>query len=235
MFDFNLPSRPDFNARHMDDLNSQGFSVIKQVLTSAHCHDISALLDQDHHFRSTIDMSRYGFGRGVYRYFQSPLPQGLIGLRAALYDLLLPCANQWQQVLGLPAFAPAHHDFLAQCHKAGQVRPTPLLLQYRPGDYNCLHQDLYGDLVFPLQMAILLDRPGIDFSGGEFILTEQRPRRQSRASVVPLDQGDGVIFAVHNRPVAGIKGPYRVSLRHGVSTIHHGLRRTLGVILHDAR
>jgi hypothetical protein len=137
--------------------------------------------------------------------------------------------------MGLSAFAPTHDDFLVQCHRAGQIRPTPLLLQYREGDYNCLHQDLYGDLVFPLQAAILLDRPGIDFSGGEFVLTEQRPRRQSRASVAQLGQGDAVVFAVNSRPVLGTRGPYRVAMRHGVSTIHHGLRRTLGIILHDAR
>jgi hypothetical protein len=234
MFDFHLPSRNDFNARHMADLNFLGFSVVKRALAPDKCHAVSKLFDQDHYFRSTIDMSRYGFGRGVYRYFQSPLPQGLTELRSELYDLLQPLANEWQDALGLPHFPPGHPAFLARCHQAGQARPTPLLLKYQAGDFNCLHQDLYGDLVFPLQMAILLDRPGIDFSGGEFVLTEQRPRRQSRASVVPLDQGDGVIFAVHSRPVLGIKGSYRVSMRHGVSTIHHGLRRTFGVILHDA-
>ena len=159
MFDFKLPSQNVFNTSHRPELDSQGFSVIKKVVSAADCQKLAGLFDQDAYFRSTINMSRYGFGRGVYRYFQAPLPPSLVGLRAALYELLLPCANQWQKVLNLREFPPAHSAFLDQCHQAGQVRPTPLLLQYRDGDYNCLHQDLYGDLVFPLQAAILLDRP----------------------------------------------------------------------------
>jgi hypothetical protein len=235
MFDFKLPGCDDFSLGPKADLDTQGFAIIKGVINPPDCRAIAAQFDQDDHFRSTIDMSRYGFGRGKYRYFKAPLAPELAELRTALYDLLLPCANAWQATLGLPLFPLSHVQFLELCHRAGQVRPTPLLLHYRDGDYNCLHQDIYGDLVFPIQAAILLDRPGIDFTGGEFVLTEQRPRRQSRASVAPLGQGDAVIFAVNSRPVMGTHGPYRVSMRHGVSTIHQGQRRTLGIILHDAR
>ena len=180
-------------------------------------------------------MSRHGFGRGEYKYFANPLPPGLATLRAALYARLAPIANRWNTTLGNPIRYPAAHtDFLARCHEAGQTRPTPLLLQYGPGDYNCLHQDLYGEHVFPLQVAILLSEPGAGFTGGEFVLTEQRPRMQSRVEVVPLRQGEAVIFPVHHRPVPGARGPYRVTLRHGVSRLRTGRRHTLGLIFHDA-
>ena len=180
-------------------------------------------------------MGRHGFGRGEYKYFAYLLPDLVEGLRRALYPQLVPIANHWNELMKIGTRYPAEHaDFLDLCHKAGQTRPTPLLLQYDPGDYNCLHQDLYGDLAFPLQVAILLSEPGRDFTGGEFVLTEQRPRMQSRAEVVPLRQGEGVVFAVNHRPVQGTRGPYRVALRHGVSRIRRGERFTLGVIFHDA-
>ena len=180
-------------------------------------------------------MARHGFGRGEYRYFAYPLPQAVGELRAALYRHLRTVANRWNEMMGLePRFPEDHEEFLGRCHAAGQVRPTPLLLQYGEGDYNCLHQDLYGEHVFPLQVAILLSEPGSDFTGGEFVLTEQRPRMQSRPEVVSLTRGDAVIFAVHHRPVHGTRGFYRVSMRHGVSRIRTGRRHTLGVIFHDA-
>jgi hypothetical protein len=181
-------------------------------------------------------MARHGFGKGEYRYFSYPLPPLLDSLRTALYPRLAPVANAWNERMGIAARYPDEHEaFLKLCHNAGQTKPTPLLLRYVAGDFNCLHQDLYGDLAFPLQVAILLSRPGKDFSGGEFVLTEQRPRMQSRVEVVPLDQGDAVIFAVHNRPVKGTKGNYRVNLRHGVSRIRSGQRHTVGIIFHDAK
>jgi hypothetical protein len=181
-------------------------------------------------------MSRHGFGRGEYQYYSYPLPEWIADLRASLYPRLARVANHWQQTLGREAIYPTDHDsFLDQCLAAGQTRPTPLLLKYEAGDYNCLHQDLYGDLAFPLQMAILLSKPGDDFTGGEFVLTEQRPRMQSRAEVVPLQQGEGVVFAVHQRPAKGARGAYRVTMRHGVSRLRSGRRFTLGVIFHDAR
>src|SRR5579859_1410272 len=180
-------------------------------------------------------MARHGFGKGEYRYFRYPLPDKLADLRESLYRKLAPVANRWNLRMGIDRRYPAEHaDYLAECHEAGQKRPTPLLLRYGPGDYNCLHQDLYGEQIFPLQVAILLDEPGRDFTGGEFVITEQRPRMQSRAEVVPLRQGDGVAFAVHHRPVAGSRGTYRVNLRHGVSRLRSGQRHTLGVIFHDA-
>jgi hypothetical protein len=180
-------------------------------------------------------MARHGFGRGEYRYFAYPLPPLVADLRASLYPRLAPLANRWHERMGLPARFPAEHDaFLERCHAAGQRRPTPLLLRYGPGDYNCLHQDLYGDHVFPIQLAILLSRPGADFTGGEFVLTEQRPRMQSRAQVVPLGQGDAVLFAVNQRPQAGTRGDYRVTMRHGVSSVTAGRRHMLGIIFHDA-
>jgi hypothetical protein len=181
-------------------------------------------------------MGRHGFGQGEYKYFSYPLPQTIAALRSAFYPHLAVLANRWNEKLGVATRYPAAHaQFLARCHEAGQRRPTPLLLQYGADDYNCLHQDLYGDCVFPLQLAILLSQPAEDFTGGEFVITEQRPRMQSRAQVVPLRQGDAVIFAVHHRPMPGTRGVYRVNLRHGVSRIRSGQRHTLGVIFHDAK
>ena len=218
------------------DLGGYGSAVIEKLLTPEECRQIAALYPHEEHFRSHIHMARHGFGKGEYRYFKYPLPDLISGLRTALYPHLAPIANEWNERMGVEMrYPPRHQDFLKLCHDAGQLRPTPLLLQYVPGDYNCLHQDLYGDLAFPLQVAILLSEPGKDFTGGEFVLTEQRPRMQSRAEVVPLRQGDGVAFAVHNRPVRGAKGNYRVNLRHGVSRVRSGQRRTVGIIFHDAK
>jgi hypothetical protein len=218
------------------DLNDQGCAVIGKLLSPDECLDIAALYPNERHFRSHIHMARHGFGKGEYRYFNYPLPTLLADLRTALYPRLAKVANLWNERMGVAERFPDHHsDFLKLCHAAGQTRPTPLLLQYGPGDYNCLHQDLYGDLAFPLQVAILLSQPGRDFTGGEFVLTEQRPRMQSRAEVVPLGQGDAVAFAVHNRPVQGSRGNYRVNLRHGVSRVRSGRRHTAGIIFHDAR
>ncbi|OCP35596.1 2OG-Fe(II) oxygenase [Ensifer sp. LC163] len=219
-----------------DDLNGYGCAVMEKLLSEEECRQISALYQEEEHFRSHIHMARHGFGRGEYRYFKYPLPRLLGGLRTALYHRLAEIANEWNGRMGIEGWYPTEHaEFLRQCHDAGQTRPTPLLLQYVPGDFNCLHQDLYGDLAFPIQVAILLSEPGQDFTGGEFVLTEQRPRMQSRAEVVPLRQGDAVAFAVHNRPVQGTKGNYRVNLRHGVSRVRSGLRHTVGIIFHDAR
>lgn len=218
------------------ELDSQGCAVLPALLTPDECVTLAGLYPEESLFRSHVVMARHGFGRGEYRYFRYPLPGLVQGMRSALYPRLAPIANGWNERLGREARYPeAHADYLAQCHAAGQRRPTPLLLRYGPGDYNCLHQDLYGDLVFPLQAAILLSAPGQDFTGGEFVLTEQRPRMQSRAEVTPLGQGDAVIFAVNERPVQGARGPYRVAMRHGVSRIRTGTRHTLGVIFHDAR
>ena len=218
------------------DLTSYGCAVMEKLLTPDECAAIAALYPQEEHFRSHIHMARHGFGKGEYRYFKYPLPDLLGNLRTALYPRLAPIANDWNARMGDATRYPEEHAaFLKLCHDAGQVRPTPLLLQYGPGDFNCLHQDLYGDLAFPIQVAILLSEPGRDFSGGEFVLTEQRPRMQSRADVVPLRQGDAVAFAVHNRPVQGSKGNYRVNLRHGVSRVRSGRRHTVGIIFHDAR
>jgi hypothetical protein len=220
-------------AAHLDE---HGWARIERLLAADTCADVAALYDRgDALFRSHVVMARHGFGRGEYKYFAAPLPPVVAALRAALYPRLAPIANRWQAALGPgDGFPSAHDAFLARCHAAGQLRPTPLLLRYGPGDFNALHQDLYGPLVFPLQVAVLLSRPGEDFSGGEFVLTEQRPRLQSRAEVVPLAQGDAVIFAVHHRPVRGTRGVYRVTLRHGVSRVRTGQRHTLGVIFHDA-
>ncbi len=216
------------------DLDAFGAAVLPGVLTPAQCGDLAALYDRDL-FRSHIHMARHGFGRGEYKYFRYPLPDPIGTIRTALYPHLAPVANRWNDRTGIETRYPPHHaDYIAQCHAAGQLRPTPLLLKYGPGDYNCLHQDLYGDLHFPLQAAILLSRPGEDFSGGEFVLTEQRPRMQSRAEVAPLTQGDLVVFAVAQRPVMGTRGCYRVTLRHGVSRIRSGRRFTAGIIFHDA-
>ena len=218
------------------ELDASGCAVLPKLLSSDESAAIAALYAHEEHFRSHIHMARHGFGKGEYRYFKYPLPELLGGLRTALYPRLAPIANDWNERMGEAQRYPAEHAaFLALCHEAGQVRPTPLLLQYGPGDFNCLHQDLYGDLAFPIQVAILLSEPGRDFTGGEFVLTEQRPRMQSRAEVVALRQGDAVAFAVHNRPVKGANGNYRVNLRHGVSRIRTGKRHTLGIIFHDAR
>jgi len=217
------------------ELDAHGCAVLPALLTPAQCRDLAALYGQEEGFRSRVVMARHGFGKGEYRYFAYPLPDPVQALRESLYPRLVGIANRWNETLGVPVRYPLRHEeFLARCHAAGQVRPTPLLLQYGPGDYNCLHQDLYGEHVFPLQVAVLLSAPGEDFTGGEFVLTEQRPRMQSRAEVVPLRQGDAVVFAVHHRPVQGTRGPYRVTLRHGVSRLRSGARHTLGVIFHDA-
>jgi hypothetical protein len=217
-------------------LDAYGWAQMDKLLTPAECDALASLYDDDRRFRSHIVMARHGFGRGEYKYFKYPLPDPLPALRVALYAKLAPLANDWHARLGFDArFPDAHADFIARCHQAGQTRPTPLLLRYGPDDYNCLHQDLYGEHVFPFQVAFLLAEPERDFTGGEFVLTEQRPRMQSRAEVVPLRQGDGVIFAVHYRPVQGTRGTYRVNLRHGVSRVRSGRRHTVGVIFHDAK
>lgn len=218
-----------------DELNHQGCVVLPHLLSPDDSRAIASLYPDGRRFRSRVVMSRHGFGKGEYQYFAYPLSDPIGALRSALYRRLAPIANQWSARMGIEIRYPAEHDaFLARCHAAGQNRPTPLLLQYGPGDYNCLHQDLYGDLAFPLQVAILLSEPDRDFTGGAFVLTEQRPRMQSRAEVVALRQGDAVIFAVHHRPVEGTRGPYRVQMRHGVSRLRSGRRHTLGIIFHDA-
>jgi len=222
--------------RITEDLDRYGCAAIGPVLGAAECASLAALYPRDERFRNRIVMRRHGFGSGEYKYFSYPLPDLVGALRAALYPRLAPIANRWNERMGLKPPYPAEHEaFLRKCHAAGQSRPTPLLLKYVSGDFNCLHQDLYGELAFPLQATFLLSRPERDFTGGEFLLTEQRPRMQSRAEVVPLDQGEGVIFAVHHRPVAGTRGDYRVNLRHGVSRVRSGERYTLGVIFHDAK
>lgn len=216
-------------------VDTQGFAVLEQVLTPTECATLAADYTRAELFRSRIVMARHGFGSGEYQYFAYPLPNSVADLRRELYARLFPLANHWQEKLGEEQRYPEQHAaYIERCHNAAQIRPTPLLLRYGPGDYNCLHQDLYGEHVFPLQAAILLSQPGRDFSGGELVLTEQRPRMQSRAHVVPLQQGDAAIFAVHHRPVRGTRGYYRTHLRHGVSTLHTGNRYTLGVIFHDA-
>jgi hypothetical protein len=217
------------------ELDAYGCAVLPALLDPRQCEALAGGYGNDAQFRSRVVMERHGFGRGQYRYYAYPLPEALARLRGALYPPLARIANRWQAALGLEERYPVEHaQYLARCHAAGQTRPTPLLLQYGPGDYNCLHQDLYGELVFPLQVAVLLSRPGEDFSGGEFVLTEQRPRMQSRAEVVPLRQGDAVVFPVHTRPVNGTRGVYRVNMRHGVSRLRSGHRHTLGIIFHDA-
>ncbi len=216
-------------------LDSQGWAMLPGLLSEAECDATAALYAPTDIFRSQVVMARHGFGRGEYRYFAYPLPPLVQDLRTALYPHLAPIANRWHERMGIEVrFPDDHADFLGRCHDAGQRRPTPLLLRYCAGDYNCLHQDLYGAHVFPLQAAILLSRPGADFTGGEFVLTEQRPRMQSRAEVVPLSKGDAVVFAVNARPRAGTRGDYRAMLRHGVSTVRSGYRHTLGIIFHDA-
>jgi hypothetical protein len=217
-------------------LDAQGCAVLKGLLSAEECRALAALYPKDSRFRSRVVMGRHGFGRGEYKYFSYPLPDLIAELRPALYARLSGIANRWNETMGIDIRYPESHDaFLRRCHAAGQAKPTPLLLQYGPGDYNCLHQDLYGEHVFPLQVAILLSEPGRGFCGGEFVLTEQRPRMQSRAEVVPLFQGDAVAFAVHHRPVQGTRGFYRVNLRHGASRIRSGHRHTVGVIFHDAK
>jgi hypothetical protein len=223
-------------ARASTNLDAYGWAMIDQVLSADDCHMLASLYDDERRFRSHIIMARHGFGRGEYKYFKYPLPDLIASLRVALYARLAPLANAWNARMGIEVRYPdAHADFIARCHDAGQTRPTPLLLRYGPDDYNCLHQDLYGEHMFPFQVAFLLAEPHKDFTGGEFVLTEQRPRMQSRAEVVPLCRGDGVIFAVHNRPVQGTRGTYRVNLRHGVSRVRSGRRHTVGVIFHDAK
>lgn len=218
------------------DLDATGNAVAAKLLTSAECEGLARSYTAESSFRSRVIMGRHGFGRGEYKYFAYPLPPIVAALRTAFYPHLVPVANRWNEQMRIDlAYPQDHATFLARCRKAGQDRPTALLLQYEAGDYNCLHQDLYGEHVFPLQVAILLSQPGVDFTGGEFVMTEQRPRMQSRPEVVPLGRGDAVIFAVHNRPVQGTRGVYRVNLRHGVSVVRSGHRHTLGVIFHDAK
>jgi len=222
-------------ARVSEDLDAQGCAVVERLLTRTECDDLVALYAREVLFRSRVVMSRHGFGRGEYQYFAYPLPELVAALRTGFYPHLAPIANRWSTAMGLEVAYPEEHaSFIERCHAAGQLRPTPLLLQYGPDDYNCLHQDLYGEHVFPLQVAILLSEPERDFTGGEFVMTEQRPRMQSRPIVLPLRQGDAVVFAVHQRPVQGTRGVYRVNLRHGVSRVRAGHRHTLGVIFHDA-
>jgi len=219
-------------AAHLD---AHGWARLETLLSGEECAAIAALYDDERRFRSHVRMERHGFGRGEYKYFAYPLPERVADLRRAVYQELRPIANGWNEAMGKSVRYPAAHaEYLEACHAAGQARPTPLLLRYGAGDYNCLHQDLYGTHVFPLQLAVLLSDPQRDFAGGEFVLTEQRPRMQSRAEVVPLGRGDAVIFAVHHRPVQGRRGAYRVNLRHGVSRVRSGRRHALGVIFHDA-
>lgn len=221
--------------RVLADLDSHGAAVMPGLLDADGCRAMAARYQDAQGFRSRVVMQRHGYGQGEYRYFDYPLPEVVETLRTAIYPQLVPLAHRWHERMNVEVRYPATHaEYQARCHAAGQTRPTPLLLQYRAGDYNCLHQDLYGDEVFPLQVAVLLSQPGVDFTGGEFVLTEQRPRMQSRAEVVPLAQGDAVVFAVHHRPVQGSRGSYRVKLRHGVSRIRSGHRHTLGIIFHDA-
>ena len=218
------------------DLDEEGNAIIERILSTDECDEIRALYEEEKLFRSHIVMERHNFGRGEYRYFSYPLPDLVTRLRTSLYPHLVPIANRWNEALGSDLrFPAAHAEFIRRCHEAGQTKPTPLILKYGPDDYNCLHQDLYGEHVFPLQLAILLSEPETDFTGGEFVMTEQRPRMQSRPMVVSLRKGDGVVFAVNQRPVQGRKSVYRVNLRHGVSRIRSGGRLTLGIIFHDAQ
>ncbi|MBT2295638.1 2OG-Fe(II) oxygenase [Pseudomonas fluorescens] len=218
------------------NLDQDGSAIIRNLVTARQCKMLSGRYAEGDLFRSKVIMARHGFGRGEYQYFRYPLPDVVQQLRQSLYSRLVPLANRWNECMGLEVRYPDQHaDFIQRCHAAGQRRPTPLLLQYGPLDYNCLHQDLYGEQVFPLQVAILLSEPGRDFSGGEFVLTEQRPRMQSRPQVIDLKQGDALVFAVHQRPVKGVRGYYRVNMRHGVSRVHSGSRHTLGIIFHDAQ
>jgi len=217
------------------DLDARGNATVERLLTPDECRTLASTYSYDELFRSRVVMGRHGFGRGEYKYFKYPLPEIIASLRMAIYPYLVPIANRWNQAMGLDVRYPERHaDFIERCHLAGQVKPTPLLLQYGVDDYNCLHQDLYGEHAFPLQLTILLSEPGVDFTGGEFVMTEQRPRMQSRPEFVPLRRGDAVIFAVNQRPVQGTRGIYRVTLRHGVSRVRSGQRHTAGIIFHDA-
>lgn len=225
----------DWEQRVSHELDGQGSALLERILSPKECQALAGFYREDGLFRSHVVMARHGFGRGEYKYFCYPLPEIVEELRTSMYARLVPVANRWNAAMGDTVRYPEKHaDFIRQCHDAGQLRPTPLLLQYSEGDYNCLHQDLYGEHVFPIQVAILLSEPGKDFTGGEFVLTEQRPRMQSRPEVVPLRQGDAVAFAVHHRPVRGTRGTYRVNLRHGVSRLRSGHRHTLGIIFHEA-
>ena len=232
-----------FGAREIDweqvrsHLDGRGFAVMSGVLTKKNCDEIVASYADDHRFRSRIDMSRHSFGQGEYKYFNYPLPPLIQEIRSSIYPRLAPIANEWAGRLGsnMPRYPEKLSAFIEQCHRAGQKRPTPLLLKYGVGDFNCLHQDLYGEVVFPFQVTFFLSQRGKDFEGGEFVLAEQRPRRQSRIEVLSPNQGDAVIFSVHHRPVRGARGYYRANLRHGVSTIHSGARYTWGIIFHDAK
>jgi uncharacterized protein len=217
------------------NLDQHGSALIRGLLSAHECDALTGLYARDELYRSRVVMARHGFGRGEYKYFGYPLPDLIETLRRTVYPHLVPVANRWNSIMRIDTRYPAQHaEFIRHCHDAGQLRPTPLILQYAPDDYNCLHQDLYGEHVFPLQIAILLSEPGQDFTGGEFVLTEQRPRMQSRVEVMPLRKGDAAVFAVHHRPVQGSRGSYRVNMRHGVSRLHSGHRHTLGVIFHDA-
>lgn len=220
-------------AAHLD---AHGWAPLPKLLTVDETAGLAELYDDDRRFRSHVVMARHGFGRGEYKYFAYPLPGPIADLRTALYTRLVPTANRWNEAMGIDVRYPdAHAEFIARCHQAGQTKPTPLLLRYREGDFNALHQDVYGEHVFPLQAMVLLSAPGKSFTGGEFVLTEQRPRMQSRAEVVPLDRGDGLVWAVRHRPVRGTRGAYRVNMRHGVSRLRSGHRHTVGVIFHDAK
>ncbi|CAB3858081.1 2OG-Fe(II) oxygenase [Achromobacter animicus] len=228
-----LLAQQDWN-RAVADLDAHGNAILPALLTPAQCIALSDAYDHDDRYRSRIVMARHGFGRGEYKYFRYPLPDLIAHLRGALYTQLAPIANRWNRQMGIGVQYPADHaDFLARCHAAGQRRPTPLILQYGPGDYNCLHQDLYGEHVFPLQVAVLLSTPDVDFTGGEFVMTETGSREQ-RADVLPLKQGDALIFTVNQRPVPGVRGWRKVAMRHGVSELRSGRRHTLGIIFHDA-
>jgi uncharacterized protein len=225
----------DLNATTLGaEIETQGYAV-RHVLDKAACREAAGMWDANDLFRKRIIMQQHAYGRGEYRYLAYPLPEIVTSLREAFYPPLAEIANAWRRTLGQAGmFPPTSREFIEQCHAAGQTRPTPLMLRYGPGDFNCLHQDLYGEMVFPLQVVILLSEPGRDFTGGEFLLVEQRPRAQSRGEIVPLGQGDAAIFPVHHRPVRGAKGPYRLTMRHGVSRVRSGDRQTLGLIFHDA-
>jgi hypothetical protein len=230
-----LPADPVDWREIAESLDERGYATTPQLLRREECGALVALYPREEVFRSRVVMQRHAFGRGEYKYFRYPLPSAVETLRQAIYPRLAPIANRWRERLKEEGrFPPALAAYLDECHKAGQQRPTPLMLKYGPGDYNCLHQDLYGDLVFPLQLTVLLSAPEEDFTGGEFLLVEQRPRAQSRGEVVPLQQGEAVIFPVHHRPVEGTRGAYRVTMRHGVSCLRSGQRYTLGIIFHDA-